>query len=69
MMVLVAHIAEQVQREVNDIDMNFFSVAYVSGFIVRHVLRAVRCDGCKTCLISPVMMSTVAFIIFQRIQR
>jgi len=58
-------IAEQVQREVNDVDMALFSVAYVSGFIARHVLRAVRCDDCKTCLTSPVMMSTNAFIYFK----
>jgi len=41
------HIAEQVQQVVNVIDMALFSVAYVSGFIVRHVLCAVRCDDCK----------------------
>ena len=53
-----SHIAEQVQREVNDVDMALFSVAYVRGFIARHVLRAVKCGDCKTCLTSPVMMST-----------
>ena len=60
-----SHIAEQVQREVNDVEMDLFSVAYVSGFIARHVLRAVRCDDCKTCLTSPVMLSTNAFIYFK----
>jgi len=60
-----SRIAEQVEREVNDVDMGLFSVAYVSGFIARHVLRAVRCDDCKACLTSPVMMSTNAFIYFK----
>jgi hypothetical protein len=31
-------IAEQVQWEVYNVDMDLFSVAYVSGFIARHVL-------------------------------
>ena len=50
-----SRIAEQVQREVNDVDMDLFSVAYISCFLARYVLRAVRCDDCKTCLTSPVM--------------
>jgi hypothetical protein len=58
-------IAEEVQREVNDVDMTLFSVAYVSGFIARHVLPAVRWDDCKACLTSPVMLSTNAFIYFK----
>jgi hypothetical protein len=45
--------------------MNVFSVAYVSGFVARHVLRAVRCDDCKACLTSPVMLPTNAFIYFR----
>ena len=32
-----SRIAEQVQREVNDVDNGLFSVAYISGFIARHV--------------------------------
>ena len=32
----------------------------------RDVLRAVRCDDCKTCLTSPVMLSTNAFIYFRK---
>jgi hypothetical protein len=51
-----------VQQEVNDVDMRLFSVAYVSGFIAGHVLHAVRCDDCKVCLTSPMLMSTSAFI-------
>ena len=58
------HIAEQMQWELNDVDMDLFSVAYISGFIARHVLRAVRCDDCKTRLTSPVM-STNVFIYFK----
>ena len=57
-----SYIAEQVQQEVNDDDMNLFLVAYISGFIAQHVLCAVRCDDCKTCLTSPVMLSTNVFI-------
>jgi hypothetical protein len=66
-----SQIAEQVQQYVNDVDMDLFSVAYVSGFIARRVLRAVRCDDCSACLTSPVMMSTSAFIyrVLQRVQR
>jgi hypothetical protein len=45
--------------------MDLFSVAYVSGFIARHVLRALRCDVCKEGLTSPVMSSTSAFIYFK----
>ena len=30
-----SRIAEQVQQDVNDVDMDLFSVAYVSGFIAR----------------------------------
>jgi hypothetical protein len=39
-----SHIAEHVQQEVNDVEMDLFSVAYVSGIIARRVLRALRCD-------------------------
>jgi hypothetical protein len=60
-----SHISEQVQREINDVDMDLFLVAYVSGFIARRVLRAVRCGGCKTYLTSPVMLSTIPFIYFK----
>ena len=60
-----SHIAGQVQQEVNDVDMDLFSVACVSGFIARHVLRAVRCDDCRTCFTVPVILSTKAFIYFK----
>jgi len=39
-------------------------VAYVSDFIARHVLHAVRCDDCKSCHTSP-LMSTNALIYFK----
>jgi hypothetical protein len=61
-------IVEQVQREMNDVDKDLFPVAYVSGFIARHVLHAVRCDDCKTCLTSSVMLPTNVFIYF-RVQK
>ena len=32
---------------------------------LRDVLRAVRCDDCKTCLTSPVMLSISAFVYFK----
>jgi hypothetical protein len=35
-------------------DMEVFSVACVSGSIVRQVVRGVSCDACKTCLTSAV---------------
>jgi len=57
-----SRIAEQVQREVNDVDMDLFAVAYVSGLIARHV----RFDVCKTCLTSSVMLSNNAFIYFKQ---
>jgi hypothetical protein len=65
MMVFVAHIAEQLQQEMKDVEKNFFSVAYVNGLTARSVLRAVRCDDCKTCLTSPMMLSTNVFIYFK----
>jgi hypothetical protein len=39
-----SHFAEQLQQEVNDVDIDLFLVAYISGFIARHVLCVVRCD-------------------------
>ena len=54
-----SRVAEQVQREVNGVDIAFFSVASL-----RDVLRAVRCDDCKTGLTSAVM-STNASIYFK----
>jgi hypothetical protein len=50
---------------VNDVDKELFLVAYVSGFIARHVLHAVRCDGCKACFTAPGMLSTNAFMYFK----
>ena len=67
MMVLVAFIAEQVQREVNDVDMDLFLVAYVSDFI-----------ACMCYVLSGVMTARHAFTsdavnqclhTFQRVQR
>jgi hypothetical protein len=36
------HVAEQVHRELNDVDIDLFSVANVGGFIASDVLHAVR---------------------------
>jgi hypothetical protein len=60
-----SRITEQVQQEVNDVDMEILSVAYLSGFIARHVLYTVRCDDCKACLTSSAMLSTNAFTYFK----
>jgi len=38
-------------------DMKMFSVAYVSGFIAKHLLNNNNCDICKKCLISDVLSS------------
>jgi hypothetical protein len=50
---------------VNDLDVNLFSVAYVSGFIARHVLRAVRCDVCRAGLTSKELTPTNVIIYFK----
>ena len=60
-----SHIAEQMQQEANDVGVDLSAVAYVSGFIAKHVLRAVRCEDCKTCLTSSVMLPTHTFIYFK----
>jgi len=41
------------------------SQLHMSVASLRDVLRAVRFDDCNTCLTSPVMMSTNAFIYFK----
>ena len=63
-----SRITEQVEQEVNYVHMDLFSVAYISGFIVIHVLRAVRCDDCKTCLTFPMTMPINAFINFKELK-
>jgi hypothetical protein len=45
--------------------MKLLSVAYVIGFIARHVLRGIKCDDCKTCLTSLVLLAPTAFIYFK----
>jgi len=60
------HVAVQVQQEeVLSCNMKLLSVAYVTGFIARHVLRAINCRDCKTLLTSPVLLATKAFIHFK----
>jgi hypothetical protein len=63
---VLIHVAEPVQQEkVIKCDMSLLSVAYVSGFIARHLLRDINCDDCRTCLTSPMMLVTNAFIYFK----
>jgi hypothetical protein len=60
------HVAERVQQqEVLNCDMKLLSVAYISGFIARHVLRGINCNDCTTCLSSPMLLGTDAFIYFK----
>jgi hypothetical protein len=65
--VIGPYIAERVLCKKNAVNVNLFSVAYVSGFIARLVLHAVRCDDCKACLIRSDVNQ--CFHIFQRIQK
>jgi hypothetical protein len=59
------HVAEQVQQEeVLSCDLKLLLVAYVSGFIARCLLRGINCDDC-TCLTSPKLLATNAFIYFK----
>jgi hypothetical protein len=63
------HVAEQIQQAVGAAvragDMKMLSVAYVSGFIAKHLLRVVSCEACKACLTSQAMLSTNAFVYFK----
>jgi hypothetical protein len=60
------HVAEQVkQEEVLNCDMKHLSLAYVSGFIARRVLRDINCDDCKSCLTSPRLLENNVFIYFK----
>jgi len=42
-----------------------FSVAYVSGFIARRLLRIGSCEACKACLISEIPSTTDVYIGFK----
>ena len=53
------------QQELLNCDMKLLSVACVSGFIARRVLRGINCDDCTTCLTSPKLLATNAFIYFK----
>ena len=55
----------KVQQEVLNCDMKLLSVACVSGFIARRVLRGINCDDCTTYLTSPMLLATNAFIYFK----
>jgi len=47
-------------------DMKMLSVAYVNGFIARHLLCNGSCDACKACLISEAPSPTEVFISFTK---
>jgi len=46
-------------------DVKMFSVAYVNGFIARHLLCNGSCDVCKACLISEIPSTTNVYIGFK----
>jgi hypothetical protein len=60
-MIVAIHVAQQVLN----CDIKLLSVAYVSGFIPRHVLRGINCVDCTTCLASPLLLANNAFIYFR----
>jgi len=47
-------------------DVKMSSVAYVSGFIARHLLRNGSCDACKAYLISEISSKTNVYLGFKR---
>ena len=47
-------------------EVEMFSVAYVSGFIARHMLCNGSCDACKACLISETPSTTDVYIGFKQ---
>jgi hypothetical protein len=53
---------EGVRAAIRAGDMKMLSVAYVSGFIARHLLCNGSCDACKACLISDAPSLTDVFI-------
>jgi len=64
------HVAEHLQQEeVLNCDMKLLSVAFISGFIARRVLRGIKCDDCTTCLTSPMLLGTNAFIYFKKYEK
>jgi hypothetical protein len=54
----IVHIGKEAQHgvsaAVHACDMKMFSLAYVSGFIAKHLLNNSNYDTCKNCLISEV---------------
>ena len=47
-------------------DVKMFSLAYVIGFIARHMLCNGSCDACKACLISETPSTTDVYIGFKQ---
>jgi hypothetical protein len=59
-------VAKQVQKEeLLNCNMKLLSVAYVIGFIARHLLCGIKCDDSRTCLTSLVLLAPIAFIYFK----
>jgi predicted metal-binding protein len=56
---------EEMRRAIRVADVNVLSVAYVSGFIARRLLRNGSCDACKACLISESESLTNIYIAFK----
>jgi predicted metal-binding protein len=56
---------EWVCTAIRDDDVKMLSVAYVNGFIGRHLLCNGSCDACKACLISEAQLSTDVYIGFK----
>jgi predicted metal-binding protein len=54
-----------VHRAIHDGDVKMSSVAYVSGFIARRLLRSGSCDACRACLISESAEPTNVYIGFK----
>jgi len=47
-------------------DMKMFSVAYIIGFIARHLLCKCSCDACKACLVSETPPTNDVYIGFKQ---
>jgi hypothetical protein len=58
------HVVEQGQQEVGTAvgadGMKMFSVAYITGFVARQLLRGINCNTCKACLISHMMLTYIS---------
>jgi hypothetical protein len=62
---VVVKVQQKVAADAHADDVDVFSVPYVSGFIATQLLCGVKCDACKACLTSQVILSTSVFIYFK----